>query len=84
MALLREAARSLIRKKLTEPSIADRVRSVVSHKAPQMPLRFKTPAQVARFKRAQRDFDQVLLDLAIASPQAIQERNSIASLCRPT
>jgi hypothetical protein len=42
-----------------------------------MPSRFKTPAQVARFKRAQREFDQVLLDLELASPRAIQARNSI-------
>ena len=42
-----------------------------------MPLRFKTAAQVARFKRAQRDFDQVLLDLELASPRALQERNSV-------
>jgi hypothetical protein len=43
------------------------------------PASFKTAAQVARFKRAQREFDQVLLDLALASPPAIQQRNSIAS-----
>jgi hypothetical protein len=32
----------------------------------------------SRFKRAQRDFDQVLLDLGLASSRAIQERNSVA------
>jgi hypothetical protein len=42
-----------------------------------MPMRFKTAAQVARFKRQQREFDQALLDMALASPQAIQQRNSI-------
>jgi hypothetical protein len=42
-----------------------------------MPAHFKTAAQVARFKRAQREFDQVLLDLGLASPQAIQQRNSV-------
>lgn len=42
-----------------------------------MPKRFKTAAQVARFKRAQRYFDQVLLDLDISSPQDVKQRNSV-------
>jgi len=42
-----------------------------------VPLHFKTAAQVARFKRAQREFDRVPLDLALANPQAIQQRNSV-------
>ncbi|MEO6875290.1 MAG: hypothetical protein ABI222_10770, partial [Opitutaceae bacterium] len=40
--------------------------------------RFKTAAQVARFKRAQREFDQVVLDLQLATPATIQERNALA------
>jgi hypothetical protein len=44
-----------------------------------MPARFKTPAQVARFKRSQREFDQVVLDLQLATPVAIQNRNSLVS-----
>lgn len=79
MALLRQATRELVRKKATDPVQADRLRQLVWQKAPQMPALFKTAAQVARFKRAQREFDQVLLDLALASPQAIQQRNSVVS-----
>lgn len=79
MALLRQATRELVRKKGGEPIQAERLRQIVWQKAPQMPALFKTAAQVARFKRAQREFDQVLLDLALASPQAIQQRNSLAA-----
>lgn len=79
MALLRQAARDLVKKRATEPIQTGRLRQLVWQKAPQMPKRFKTAAAVARFKRAQREFDRVLLDLALASPQAIQQRNSIAS-----
>jgi len=79
MALLRQATRDLVRRKASEPIQAERLRQAVWQKAPQMPVRFKTAAQVARFKRAQREFDQVLLDLALASPQAIQQRNSVVS-----
>ena len=79
MALLRQATRELVKKRVSEPIQAERLRQLVWQKAPQMPTHFKTAAQVARFKRAQREFDQVLLDLALASPKAIQQRNSVVS-----
>jgi hypothetical protein len=44
-----------------------------------MPARFKTPAQVARFKRTQREFDRVILDLQLAAPAAVQDRNSLVA-----
>ncbi len=80
MALLRKATRELIRKKVKGPGTdAERVRKAVLAKAPQMPTRFRSAAEVARFKRAQREFDQVLLDLGLMSPQALQDLNSIAA-----
>jgi hypothetical protein len=77
MALLREAARDVVRKRAAIPSQAGAVRTLVWRMAPRMPARFKTPAQVARFKRAQREFDQVVLDLKLETPAAIQNRNSL-------
>lgn len=79
MAVLRQATRAWVRQKAADPDQAARLRRAVWAMAPQMPARFKTAAQVARFKRRQREFDQVLLDLALASPQTIQQRNSIAA-----
>ena len=79
MALLRQATRDLVKNRVSEPIQAERLRRLVWQKAPRMPALFKTAAQVARFKRAQREFDQVLLDLALASPQNIQQRNSVVS-----
>jgi len=79
MALLRQATRDLVKRKVREPAQLEKLRQAVWGKAPRMLAHFKTVAQVARFKRAQREFDQVLLDLALASPQAIQQRNSIVS-----
>ena len=61
------------------PSIADAIRALVWQLAPKMPARFKTSAQVSRFKRAQREFDQVVLDLKLATPASIQNRNSIVA-----
>ena len=77
MALLRQAARELVRKRRATPAQAKALRAVVWRSAPRMPAQFKTAAQLARFKRAQREFDQVLLDLQLASPDLIQERNSL-------
>lgn len=78
MALLRQAARAMVKQKASDPVQAEDLREVVWRRMPRMPAHFKTAAQVARFKRAQREFDQVLLDLNLATPRAIQERNSIA------
>ena len=72
MALLRVAARDAVRQRAAVPAHAEALRSLVWRMAPRMPARFKTPAQVARFKRAQRDFDQVILDIQLATPAAIQ------------
>lgn len=83
MALLRSAARQAVRQRATMPQHAAAVQSAVWQLAPRMPARFKTPAQLSRFKRAQREFDQVLLDLQIASPAEVQARNSIAQANRP-
>ncbi len=83
MALLREAARDLIRRRVSDPALVARVRRAVWEKAPQMPVHFKTAAQVARFKREQREYDQVLLDLALASPDSVQERNSVTPKRQP-
>ncbi len=43
----------------------------------------RTPTQVSRFKREQREFDQVVLDLNLAAPMEIEARNSIAHPDQP-
>ena len=79
MALLRQAARELVKKRVKEPVQTERLRQLIFKTAPAMPVHFKTAAQVSRFKRSQREFDQVLLDLELATPQVIQQRNSLVS-----
>ena len=79
MALLRQATRALVRQRAATPTQTVALRRAVMRLAPKMPAKFKTAAQVARFKRSQREFDQVLLDLQITSPAAVQERNSLVS-----
>lgn len=79
MALLREAARAAVRKRATQPARARELQEAVWRLAPRMPRSFKTAAQLARFKRSQREFDQVVLDLQLAAPADVQARNSIVA-----
>ena len=82
MALLRQAGRDLVKSRMSEPKRAKGLRAEVWKFAPKMPDRFKTAAQLARFKREQREFDRVILDLQLAEPSVIQQRNSVVSSLR--
>ena len=79
MALLRQAAREIVRKRASDSIMGNALRSVVWRSAPEAPAEFRTPAKLARFKRAQREFDRVVLDLNLAAPAEVQVRNSIAA-----
>ncbi len=77
MELLREGARQVVRARSIDPANAIAVRKSIWACAPKMPARFKSPAQVARFKRAQREFNDLVQELNIAAPAVVQERNSL-------
>ena len=79
MALLRQAARDVVKARAGDPARAKWLRAVVMPFRPQPLDRFVTAAQVARFKRAQREFDHVLVALQLDSPAAVQSRNSIVA-----
>ncbi|MBS0630321.1 MAG: hypothetical protein JSS11_00275 [Verrucomicrobia bacterium] len=83
VALMREALRALIRERATNPAEQARLRPVVWSLAPRPPDRLRTAAQVRRFKREQRDFDRVLMDLQLAAPSEIQARNSLVRSDQP-
>ncbi len=77
MELLRRGARELVARHTQNPDEAETLRRTVLAFTPQVPSKFESAAQVARFKREQRAFDQVLQDLHLATPQEIQARNSL-------
>ena len=81
--VLREAIRELIKRRAEDPSLAELLRSEVWKLAPRVPPKMRTSAQVSRFKREQREFDQVILDLNLAAPMEIEARNSIARPDQP-
>ncbi len=79
MDLLREGARHVVRSRAATPGQIATLRKTVRACAPKAPARFKSAAQVARFKRAQREFDALLQELDLAKPADVQRRNSLVS-----
>ncbi len=79
MALLRQAVRALIKARAANPVHAERLRDAVIRFAPRQPRQFSSRAQLARFKRNQREFDSLLIDLELASPNAVETRNSVVA-----
>jgi hypothetical protein len=77
VALLRQAVRDTVKARADDPARVKWLRAAVMPFCPEPPDRFATAAQLARFKRAQREFDDVLLALQLTSPDAVQSRNSI-------
>jgi hypothetical protein len=77
MDLLREGARQVVRSRTGTPAQLVAVRKSVWACAPKLPSRFKSAAHVARFKRAQREFDVVVQELKLAPAAEIQRRNSL-------
>lgn len=78
MDVCRQALREFIRARVADPSRAAAVRVAVQAHVPHPPKRFKSAAQLRRFKREQREFDQLMLELHLARPEEIQTSNSIA------
>ncbi len=77
MDLLREGARQVVRSRSADPLKSTAVRKSIWACSPKMPARFKSVAQVARFKRAQREFDTLVQELNLAEPATVQKRNSL-------
>ncbi|HKK19145.1 MAG TPA: hypothetical protein VJ952_10745 [Opitutales bacterium] len=76
--LLRRGARRLIAERAaTNPDLRQAIRGVLEEHAPVMPTEFRSAAKVSKFKRNQREFDQLLKELNLADPEELQLRNSL-------
>jgi hypothetical protein len=78
MAVLREAVRAHVKARASDPLHVEQIKSAVWQLAPKVSNNMRTRAQVARFKREQREFDRVILELNLSHPDGIEARNSIA------
>ena len=75
--LIRQAARELVSRHAREKSQEQQLRSIFLAHAPKPPKRMRSPAQVARYKKALREYDAIALDLGLQDAIEIQTRNSI-------
>jgi FAD synthase len=79
MDFMRQAVREAIRKRACNPAQMQQLRSVIMDFAPKPERHFATRQDLSRFKRRQREFDKILLDLQLSDPEKIEARNSIVS-----
>ncbi|MGV7229537.1 MAG: hypothetical protein ACQ9IQ_12845 [Nitrospirales bacterium] len=75
--LLRLSARRLVAERASDPHLSDKLRTAVAGHAPRMPAIFRSPAKVSKFKREQREYDQLLQELNLSKPDEVQRRNSL-------
>ena len=79
MAQMRRAIREWIRTHPAAGRLSDELMAETRSFSPKSPPMFTNRKQVDRFKREQREFDQLMLDLGLASPDTIESKNSIVS-----
>jgi len=76
-ALLRKAARDVIRQHAKDPNRVNELREFLNAYEPELPHQAKTPKALARFKRDSREFDALAIDLGLRRIDDIQQRNSL-------
>lgn len=75
--LLRRAARSVVREHMEDSVHAMRLREIFESYCPQPESSFRSPAALKRFKRQQREYDQLALELNLLDAATVQARNSV-------
>lgn len=73
--LIRQAVRKAIAERVDDPRLKKTVRQTVAQHAPKVPIEFRSAAKVSKFKREQREYDQLLQELKLADPEELQLRN---------
>lgn len=79
MGEMRRAIREWIRTHPDAAMLSDRLQEETQLFAPKAPREFSNRKQVNRFKREQREFDQLMLDLGLTSAETVEARNSVVS-----
>lgn len=75
--LLRQGARRIIAERATDSDLRQAIRDVLEKHSPVMPEQFRSPAKISKFKRSQREFDQLLNELNLFDAEELQRRNSL-------
>lgn len=75
--LLRNSARRIVAERASDPQLSTKIKEAVAKHAPIMPELFRTPAKVSKFKREQREYDELLQELKLSNQDEVQRRNSL-------
>lgn len=76
--IIRPAVREIVRQRAADPVLARRLQRIAEDLAPSWPKSFRSAAHVARVKRAHREHDQLMIDLGLTQPAAVQAKNSLS------
>ncbi|MDT8389278.1 MAG: hypothetical protein RRC34_02070 [Lentisphaeria bacterium] len=79
MIQMRRAIRKWIKQHPDANLLTDELLKETQSFAPKLPDSFSSRRQVERFKKEQREFDQIMLDLGLASADAVDVSNSVVS-----
>lgn len=79
MDLMRHAIRNMVKSHLKDNPKKLKLRDVVLSYVPKICMDTVTPAKLTDFKRQQREFDKLLLELNLFDPEGIESRNSVVS-----
>ncbi len=79
MIQMRRAIRKWIKQHPDANLLTDELLKETQSFAPKHPNSFTNRRQVDRFKKEQREFDQLMLDLGLTSADAVEASNSVVS-----
>ena len=79
MELMREGIRNEIRKNARNNNARKEILNVFKNFEPALNEDLCSPAELAKFKREQRNFDNLMLDLNLETPDHIEKNNSVVS-----
>ncbi len=76
MDLIRDSIRTKIKEHITHFSNPNELQDIINKWTPVAPKEIKTAADLSKFKKEQRKFDEILLELDLLTPQKVAEKNS--------
>jgi hypothetical protein len=77
MEFMREGIRNEIRKYAANQHKNEAISNILKNFEPILEHKCSSPAELAKFKRKQRDFDSLMLDLKLKTPNNIEDTNSV-------
>jgi len=77
MELMREGIRNEIRKYASDHQKRRETLDILNNYEPKLGQEYSSSAELAKFKRKQRDFDNLMLELQLKTPHSIEKDNSV-------